>query len=97
MGATLNNLLERLGTFAARRHWVVIVLWLVILGGLTAANHSFGGTFVNDYTVPGSQSQNGLNVLNSDYSSQGGYGGQLVFHASQGTVAQQESAVRALR
>ena len=76
-----------------RQGWVVIVLWLVILGGLTAANHSFGGTFVNDYTVPGSQSQNGLNVLNSDYSSQGGYGGQLVFHASQGTVAQQESAV----
>jgi len=93
VGAALNNLLERLGAFAARRHWVVIVLWLVILGGLTAANHSFGGTFVNDYTVPGSQSQNGLNVLNSDYSSQGGYGGQLVFHASQGTVAQQESAV----
>ena len=89
----MNNLLERLGVFAARRHWVVIVLWLVILGGLTAANHSFGGTFVNNYTVPGSQSQNGLNVLNSDYSSQGGYGGQLVFHASQGTVAQQESAV----
>ena len=75
LGAALNNLLERLGAFAARRHWVVIVLWLVILGGLTAANHSFGGTFVNDYTVPGSQSQNGLNVLNSDYSSQGGYGG----------------------
>ena len=92
-GGALNNLLERLGAFAARRHWVVIVLWLVILGGLIAANHSFGGTFVNDYTVPGSQSQNGLNVLNSDYSSQGGYGGQLVFHASHGTVAQQESAV----
>ena len=93
VGAALNNLLERLGAFAARRHWVVIVLWLAILGGLTAANHSFGGTFVNDYTVPGSQSQNGLNVLNSDYSSQGGYGGQLVFHASQDTVAQQESAL----
>jgi RND superfamily putative drug exporter len=89
----MSNLLDRLGAFAARRHWIVIIIWLIILGGLLAAKHQFGGAFVNDYTVPGSNSANGLNVLNSDYPQQGGFGGQIVFHASHGTVAQQQTAV----
>ena len=89
----MNKLLEWLGGFAARRHWLVIITWLVILGGLLALKHEFGGAFVNNYTVPGSSSSNGLNLLNSDYSQQGGYGGQIVFHARHGTVAQQQQAV----
>jgi RND superfamily putative drug exporter len=89
----MNMLLERLGAFAARRHWIVIIAWLIILGGLIGAMHQFGGEFVNDYTVPGSGSSNGLNLLNSDYPQQGGYGGQIVFHARHGTVAQQQTAV----
>ena len=89
----MNNLLERLGGFAARRHWIVIITWLIILGGLLAAKHEFGGEFANNYTVPGSSSSNGLSLLNSDYPQQGGYGGQIVFHAGDGSVAQQETAV----
>src|ERR1700735_2585735 len=90
---SMNHLLERLGGFAARRYWVFIVAWLIILGGVLGANHAFGGKYVNDYTVPGSNSANGLNVLNSDDPQQGGFGGQIVFHASHGTVTQQQTAV----
>jgi putative drug exporter of the RND superfamily len=89
----MSHLLERLGGLAARRYWLFIVAWLIILGGLIGANHAFGGKYVNDYTVPGSGSSNGLNLLNSDYPQKGGYGGQILFHASHGTVAQQKSAV----
>jgi RND superfamily putative drug exporter len=85
--------LERLGGFAARRHWVVIILWLVILGGLLGARHASGGEYVNNYTVSGSNSANGQNVLNGTFAQQGGYGGQIVFHARTGTVAQQQAAV----
>ncbi len=94
MGAVrINHFLQRLGGFAARRYWVFIFAWVVVLGGLLGANHAFGGQYVNNYTVPGSGSQNGLNVLNSEYPQQGGYSGQIVFHATHGTVTQQESAV----
>ncbi len=89
----MNHLLERLGGFAARRFWIFIVGWVIILGGLLGANHAFGGQYVNDYSVPGSGSSNGLNLLNSDYPQQGGYGGQIVFHASHGTVTEQQAAV----
>jgi RND superfamily putative drug exporter len=89
----MNNLLKRLGGFAARRHWIFIFGWLIVLAGLLGARHEWGGQYVNDYTVPGSGSANGLNLLNSDYPQQGGYGGQIVFHAAHGTVTQQQAAV----
>jgi RND superfamily putative drug exporter len=89
----MNRLLARLGAVAARRHWVIIIGWLIVLGGLLGARQAFGGEYVNSYTVPGSQSSDGLNLLNSSYPQQGGYAGQIVFHAGKGTVAQQSAAV----
>jgi RND superfamily putative drug exporter len=89
----MNALLEGLAGFAAKRHWVVIVLWLVILGGLLGARHAFGGEYVNNYTVPGSDSAAGLDLLNRTFPQQGGYGGQIVFHARSGTVSAQQAAV----
>jgi putative drug exporter of the RND superfamily len=90
---SLNSLLEKLAGFAAKRHWVVIVLWLAVLIGLLAARHAWGGEYVNNYTVPGSGSAAGLNELNSTFSQQGGYGGQIVYHAAKGTVTADQDAV----
>jgi len=89
----MNGILERLGGFAARRWWVPIIAWVIVLGGLLGAKNAFGGEYVNNYTVSGSDSANGLNVLNSTFPQQGGYGGQIVFHATKGTVTNQQSAV----
>ena len=89
----MNQLLERLGAFCARRHWIIIVAWLVILGGLLGANQKWGGDYVNNYTVSGTDSASGQNRLNSHYPQQGGYAGQIVFHARSGTVTQQQQAV----
>ena len=89
----MNGALERLAGFAARRWWVVIIAWVIILGGLLAAKNAFGGEYANNYTVSGSDSASGLNVLNNTFPQQGGYGGQIVFHATKGTVADQQSAV----
>ena len=86
----MNALLEGLAGLAARRHWVVIIAWVIILGGLLAAKSAFGGEYVNNYTISGSNSADGLNVLNSTFPQQSGYGGQIVFHATKGTVADQQ-------
>lgn len=50
-------LLARLGRFAARRAWVVIVAWAVLLGGGVAAFLAFGGTLATNVTIPGTQTQ----------------------------------------
>jgi putative drug exporter of the RND superfamily len=89
----MNAFLESVGRWCARRSWVVIIGWLVILGVLLATRNAFGGKFANDYTVPGSQSSAGLAVLKQDFPAQGGYQGQIVFHAKTGTVADQTGPV----
>ena len=89
----MNHLLEGLAGFAARKHWVIIIAWLAILGGLLAARHAVGGEYVNNFTVSGSDSATGIDVLNRTFPQQGGFGGQIVFHARSGTVSTQESAV----
>jgi putative drug exporter of the RND superfamily len=89
----VNLLLEKLAGVAAKRHWIFIVAWVIVLGGAVGLSRAFGGEYVNNYTISGSDSATGLNVLNSTFPQQGGYGGQIVFHATSGTVAAQESAV----
>ena len=89
----MNLLLERLAGVAARRHLIFIFAWIVILGALLGAKHAFSGEYTNNYTISGSDSATGLNVLNSTFPQQGGYGGQIVFHANSGTVSAQQSAV----
>jgi RND superfamily putative drug exporter len=89
----VNILLERLAGLGARRHWVFIIAWVVILGGLLGAKHAFGGEYVNNYTISGSDSAAGLDVLNKTFPQQSGFGGQIVFHAHSGKVSDQQSAV----
>ncbi len=89
----MNALLERLGGFAGRHRWWVVGVWLVVLVGLTTADRVVEGTFVNNYSVPGSQSSRGLDTLRSDFRAASGYSGQIVFHAPTGTVAGRSDAV----
>jgi RND superfamily putative drug exporter len=89
----MNLLLERLGAFSARRWWIVIIGWVVILGGLLIAHHATSGEYVNNYTVGGSGSAVGKDLLSSTFPQQSGYAGQIVFHAGSGSVAAQQNAV----
>lgn len=89
----MNAFLEAVGRWCARRHWAVVAAWLVVLIGLVLLRSSFGGEFVNDYSVPGSQSSTGLDLLQKQFPAQGGYAGQIVFHAKTGAVADQQAAV----
>ena len=89
----MNAALERLGIWAARRHWWVIGAWIVILLGLSLGRNLVGGEFVNNYSVPGSESQQGLDRLEADFPAASGYGGQIVFKAGTGKVADQSAAV----
>ena len=89
----MNALLERLGGFAARKCWIFIFAWVVVLAGLLVGKHFYGGEYVNNYTISGSNSAAGQNVLNETFPQQGGYGGQIVFNATTGTVTAQQSAV----
>ena len=89
----MNAFLDTVGRWCAKRHWQVIVAWVIILGALIGLRSVFGGHFENNYTVTGSESAQGLSVLKKEFPAQGGYAGQIVFHAPTGSVATQTDAV----
>jgi putative drug exporter of the RND superfamily len=89
----MNAFLDTVGRWCAKRHWQVIVAWVIILGALLGLRSVFGGHFENNYTVTGSESAQGLSVLKKEFPAQGGYAGQIVFHAPTGSVATQTAAV----
>jgi RND superfamily putative drug exporter len=90
----VNSLLERLGRFVSRHKWWFVAAWVVILLGLSFVRNQFGGDYVNNYTISGSQSQDGLNRLNADFPNAAGYGGQIVFHSRSGQVSDDANAVK---
>ncbi|MGY1502274.1 MMPL family transporter [Streptomyces sp. QTS52] len=70
--------LRRLGEWCARHFVIVIVAWLVVLAALQVLNRSFGGDYSDNFSLPGVQSQQGLDVLKKHDPAAGGYGSQIV-------------------
>jgi len=61
---------------------VVIVAWLIALAALQVLNRSFGGEYSDNFSLPGVQSQQGLDVLKKHDPAAGGYGSQIVLRDS---------------
>ncbi|KOV87856.1 transporter [Streptomyces sp. NRRL WC-3618] len=74
--------LRRLGEWCARHFVVVIVAWLIALVALQVLNRSFGGEYSDNFSLPGVQSQQGLDVLKKHDPAAGGYASQIVLRDS---------------
>lgn len=74
------GVLRRLGEWCARHFVIVVVAWLVALVALQALNRSFGGDYSDNFSLPGVQSQEGLDVLKKHDPAAGGYSSQIVMH-----------------
>ncbi|MEU6486569.1 MMPL family transporter [Streptomyces sp. NPDC046887] len=74
--------LRRTGEWCARHSVLVIVLWLAALVGAQVLDRAYGGDYSDDFTLPGSQSDDGLAVLRSHDPAAGGYGAQIVLRDS---------------
>src|SRR5262245_12881421 len=75
-------MLTRLGRACYRRRWLVLVGWAGLLAGLMSLSSAYGGEFVNDFTLPGSESQVAQEVLEAHgFPTHAGESGQVVFAA----------------
>lgn len=76
--------LTRWARFASSNPRKVVGGWvalLVLLGGLAGA---FGGTFVDAFSIPGTESQKALDLLNENFPSAAGDSATIVFQSSAG-------------
>ena len=94
--------LDRLGYWCANHRAVVIVGWLVVLVLATIAHHVAGGSYSDNFDLPGSQSQQGADLLSAHEAAAGGQSGQIVFVAPSGATVQAkqnqvESSVEAVQ
>src|SRR5436190_9668668 len=92
-------LLRRMAAFCYRRRWFVLVVWLVLLVGVSVLAKSSGGDLLKSFNLPGSESQAGFDVLKHQFARPGDTG-ELVFKARNGDVqspAVQQDVQRVLR
>jgi len=85
--------LAGIGGWCARHAWPVIAAWVVVLVGATIGQHALGGTYTDDFNLPGSPSVVGINLLQAHEPAAGGQGGQIVFAVGSGTLADQHQAI----
>ena len=85
-------MLTRFARTSYRRRWAVLGGWVVVLVGLVVLNATVGGKYLDDFDLPGSESQAALDLLASHgFDARTGASGQLVFRADDVT----DPAVRA--
>ncbi|MCD0485950.1 MMPL family transporter [Streptacidiphilus sp. ASG 303] len=92
--------LRRTGSWSARHHLVVLGAWLLVLAASVAADRAFGGTYSDNFSLPGTSAQEGADLLTRHAPAVAGQTGTVVLHDA-GTPltavrSQVDQAVRSL-
>ncbi|WP_353828169.1 MMPL family transporter [Agromyces sp. SYSU T0242] len=93
------ELLYRLGRFAARRSWTVIVGWLAVLALAGGAFAAFGGTLTTSMSIPGTETERVTDRLTEELDGLAGATGTVVFRTDDAepfTDAQEQQVGRLL-
>ena len=84
------NLLGNLAAWAAR-HWKrSLAIVAVVLVSLGVAAGAGGGSFVDDFRTPGTESQSAMDLLNERFPSAAGDSANVVFAVESGTLREPE-------
>ena len=90
----LSQTLYRLGGVAARRPWAVIAAWLVLAVLVVGASSAFGAKLEDSFRVPGLDSQQANDLLESAGSGQAGLTAQVVVTPADGGSFTDDPAAR---
>ena len=77
-------MLSALANFSVRHRWLVVVTWLVLVAGAAGLARTAGGSFNDDMTLSGTDSQQAYDTLRERYPTLAGDGMQVVIHDDEG-------------
>src|SRR5437763_3938385 len=78
------TVLYRLGGWTYDRRRTVVAIWVAVLVALGVLAAAFGGHVSNSFSVPGTESQRALTLLNREFPGTGGATARIVFAAPAG-------------
>ncbi|HET8929106.1 MAG TPA: hypothetical protein VFN21_00470, partial [Acidimicrobiales bacterium] len=88
----MSNVLNRLGRWVADHHRAVLALWLVAILAVVGIDRFAGGEPVDDFGVPGVESQQALDLLAERSEARAGATAMVVFHTDSGSVTEAANA-----
>lgn len=90
--------LYKLGTWSARRAWVVITIWALLLGALGATTATLSQPFTSKMSIPGTEFQTVIDDLQTALPKAAGGSGAVVFSTTDGSpfTAAQQAAISAV-
>ncbi len=88
----MSNGLLSLGRWVAVHRRLVVLVWLVVVIGLVAADRVAGGGTVDDFQVPGVESQEAIDLLDERFPERSGATAMVVFHVPDGRITADGSA-----
>jgi len=91
----MGNSLYNLGKWAVRRRRLVLAVWIVIIVAAGVSGRIWGGEFVDDFRLPGSESEQARELLEEEFPSQAGGSARIVFSDPEGIG--EPAAQKALR
>ncbi|WP_131745782.1 MMPL family transporter [Frankia sp. Cppng1_Ct_nod] len=75
-----------LARWCFRHRWIVLLLWLVALLGFGAAATATGTDYKNNFSLPGTESQQAIDLLKREFPAASGETASIVLHARAGTL-----------
>ncbi len=78
--------MRRLAAFSHDRRRLVATLWVVAIAIAGALASGAGSGYVNNFTLPGTESQRALDLLRDRFPQQAGDTSQIVFHVQRGSL-----------
>src|SRR6478735_674813 len=82
----MSTYLYRLGRFAVRRRWLVLISWVLGVLVLVGSSLMAGGELHDEFNIPGVESQKALDVLEATFPAEAGARAQVVLHSTDGRL-----------
>jgi RND superfamily putative drug exporter len=82
----MSKVLYRWGKASARHPWRMIGAWLVIAISVLALQSTVGGETSDDWSIPGTEAQQGRDMLDRSFTAESGVAGRVVFADPDGDV-----------
>ena len=83
--------LSRFVHACAKHAWRTIAVWVVVIVGIFGAAATVGGQLIDEFSLPGSDSQKAIDLLDTRFPARSGDSAQMVFAVDSGRLDQGEA------